>query len=211
MYESEVSLSPKILTLNQALMLNKVGLFQYRLLIMCGFAFMADALEVNLLTFLAACAGDDWGLNNAQKASITGIVFAGIIVGTIFFGSFADRYGRKSSYFYACTLISIGGVLSGVSPNYYWLIFFRAIAGFGIGGSNVPFDLLAEFLPTSHRGKFLVYIEYFWSFGSMFVSGVAWASLDSQGWRFLAYITAVPVIIVSIVSTLYLPESPRYN
>ena len=198
------------ITLNEALMQIPVGLFQYRLLFMCGFVFMADALEVNLMTFLATCAGDEWHLNASQRASITGIVFAGIILGTIFWGLFADRYGRKLSYMCACILICVGGLLSGASPNYYCLILFRAIAGFGIGGANVPFDLLAEFIPTSHRGKFLMLIEYFWTFGSLFVAGVAWAFLDREGWRFLAFIAAIPVTMICFVSYFYLPESPRW-
>ena len=32
-----------------------VGLFHYRLLFICGLAFMADGLEVSLLSFIAAC------------------------------------------------------------------------------------------------------------------------------------------------------------
>lgn len=44
----------------------------------------------------------------------------------------------------------------------------------------------------------------------MFVAGLAWASLDQQGWRFLAYVTALPVLLASVVSYFYLPESPRW-
>jgi hypothetical protein len=36
------------------------------------------------------------------------------------------------------------------------------VVGFGVGGLTVPFDILAEVLPTKHRGKNLLYIEYFW-------------------------------------------------
>jgi MFS family permease len=144
------------LTLDEALSKNKVGIFQYRLLLMCGFAFMADGLEVNLLTFLSTCAGDEWGLSDQQKASITGVVFAGILIGSLFWGIFADRYGRKLTFLLACGLISVAGFLSGAATNFAMLIFFRAIVGFGIGGANIPFDLLAEFLPTSHRGSFLI-------------------------------------------------------
>lgn len=171
---------------------------------------MADALEVNLLTFIATCAGKDWGLSDTQEASITSVVFVGIILGTMFWGMFADKYGRKVTYFLACGLIVGGGFLSGASPSYGWLVFFRAVAGFGIGGANVPFDLLAEFLPASHRGRFLIYIEYFWTLGSMMVAGLAWGSLSQEGWRFLAYMTALPVLVASVVSYFYLPESPRW-
>ena len=46
-----------------------VSFFHYRLLIMCGLAFMADAMEVSLLTILGTCAG----------MSILAIIFHGIM------------------------------------------------------------------------------------------------------------------------------------
>lgn len=202
--------APPSLTLDEALEKNSVGLFQYRLLLMCGFAFMADGLEVNLLTFLSTCAGDEWNLSDEQKASITGVVFAGILIGSLFWGMFADRFGRRLTFLIACGIISGGGFLSGAATDYASLISFRAIVGFGIGGASIPFDLLAEFLPSSHRGLFLIFIEYFWTIGSLFVSGLAWASLSSYGWRFLTIMTAIPVTLTSIFSIIYLPESPRW-
>jgi MFS transporter, putative metabolite:H+ symporter len=70
--------------------------------------------------------------------------------------------------------------------------------------------LLAEFLPNSHRGIFLIYVEVFWTIGSMFVAGVAWACLSTSGWRVLALITAIPVILATVGCILLLPESPRW-
>lgn len=55
------------ITLDDALEMNKVGFYQYRLLLLCGFAFMADALEVNLLSFLSVCAGKEWDLSDAEE------------------------------------------------------------------------------------------------------------------------------------------------
>jgi hypothetical protein len=63
------------ITLDEALERNTIGLYQYRLLVLCGFAFMADALEVNLLSFLSVCAGKEWNLSDTDQASITGIHF----------------------------------------------------------------------------------------------------------------------------------------
>ena len=133
-----------------------------------------------------------------------------ILVGSIFWGEFADRFGRRITYFASNSLIAGAGFLSGAAPSLPWLIFFRSVVGFGIGGAFVPFDQLAEFLPASHRGKFLIWIFYFWVLGSLFVAGTAWASLSALGWRFLAYMTALPVAIITAVSMIYLPESPRW-
>lgn len=167
-------------------------------------------MEISLLSFVSTCAGDEWGLSNFQRASVTGAVFSGELIGGLFWGPVADKYGRKKAFLMASSLICSFGFLSGVASNYESLLIFRAIVGFGVGGLTVPFDLLAEFLPSGDRGKFLMYIEYFWTFGSMFVAGVAWASLDQIGWRGLSFITAVPVTLSSLAAIVYLPESPRW-
>lgn len=207
-HETEVDLP--YLTLDEALEKTKIGFYQYRLLVLCGLAFMTDSLEVNLLSFLSVCAGKEWDLTSEQEASITGIVFAGIICGSGFWGVLSDRYGRKRAFILATVIITIGGVLTGFAPSFPLLLFFRAIVGFGIGGANVPFDLLAELLPASQRGSFLVYIEFFWTFGSILVAGLAWACLSQNGWRTLALLTVIPVAITSFFSVVYLPESPRW-
>jgi MFS family permease len=180
-----------------------VGTFHYRLLVMTGFAFGADAMEVGLLSFMATCAGVEWSLTNKQIATITSAVFFGELLGGSFFGPMADKYGRKNTYLLACVLIVLGGIASGASPDLGTLVFLRAIVGFGVGGLTVPFDLLAEFMPTSSRGQFLLYIEYFWAFGSIFVSFMAWAFLESQGWRFLTYMTAIPVAVATLLSFIF--------
>ena len=146
------------------------GKFQMRLRLLCGLAFMADAMEVNLLAFMSVCAGAEWGLGDSQVASITSAVFAGEFIGGIFFGPVADIYGRRTSFLWTATLISIAGFLSGPSPNYQFLIAMRMIVGFGVGGLTVPYDLLAEFSPSKIRGEYLLKMSYFWTFGSMFIS-----------------------------------------
>ena len=113
-------------------------------------------------------------------------------------------------YNIACGFITAAGFTSGLAPNFGVLIVLRFIVGFGVGGLSVPFDLLAEFLPSSHRGSYLLYIELFWTFGSLFVGGVAWAALSARGWRFLAYMTAIPVTVSLGITLFLLPESPRW-
>jgi putative MFS transporter len=82
--------------------------------------------------------------------------------------------------------------------------------GFGVGGSTIPFDLLAEFAPSKHRGTFLIYIEYFWTIGSIFVVVFAWFLLTDHGWRALSFTAAIPVCLSLGGAILLLPESPRW-
>ena len=156
----------KTLSIDKALESLPFSFFHYRLIVMCGFAFMADALEVSLLSFLSTCVGAEWDLSHSQKATITSVVFGGTIVGSLVWGQVADRYGRRLTYLLGCILISGAGVLSGLAPSYEWLLLFRCLVGFGVGGSTIPFDLIAEFLPPSYRGKYLNYIQCFWTVGT---------------------------------------------
>lgn len=209
-HEHEQSAVEEEMTLDDALELIPLGPFHYRMLFLCGLAFMSDALEVNLLSYLSACASADFNLSTTEEASVSSVVFAGIMVGAYFFGSFANRYGRKRAFLLACIIISTGGFVTAAAPSFAWLLVIRLVVGFGIGGAGIAFDLLAEFMPVSQRGVFLICIEFFWTFGSMYVNGVAWATLDSAGWRGLALYTAIPVAVVSILCVCYLPESPRW-
>lgn len=195
---------------DSALEKNSVGMFHYAMLLLCGVNFMSDALEVNLLSFLATCAGSEWNLSDTQQASITSVVFGGIIAGSMCWGSFADRYGRRLAFICAGSIIALGGFLTCLAPSFPYLLVFRGVVGFGIGGSNIAFDLLAEYLPPNNRGSLLILIEYFWTFGSMMVAGVAWLCLSNYGWRFLSAISAIPVALTVIFSIYYLPESPRW-
>ena len=60
-----------VITLDDALNKFEVSWFHYRLLLICGTAFMADSMEVSLLSFISQCAGSEWDLSNSEIASIT--------------------------------------------------------------------------------------------------------------------------------------------
>ena len=68
-----------------------------------------------------------------------------------FWGPVADVFGRRKAFIGAATVISLAGLASGVAPSYGALLALRALVGFGLGGSSVPFDLLAEFCPPKER------------------------------------------------------------
>ena len=172
----------------------------------CDFLFV----KVTLLSFVSTCAGSDWDLSDGEVALIASMVFIGVLVGALFWGPFADKYGRRWAFIFGCSIIIVFGFLSGVAPSFGVLLAFRALVGFGVGGSAIPFDLLAEFLPNSHRGRFLIYIEYFWTIGSMFVAAVAWIMLSNSGWRVLVFVTAIPVTLSLAYAIFVLPESPRW-
>lgn len=144
-----------------------MGGFQYRILFAAGLCFAADSMEVLLLSFLAVVLKAVWGLSDDQTATITSSVFVGALLGTLTLGYLGDRLGRKPVFTLTAGIICISGFLTAVANDYWTLLFFRFLVGFGVGGLTVPFDTLAEFVPNSHRGSNLLLIEYFWTAGTI--------------------------------------------
>lgn len=184
--------------------------FHHVLLIICSLSFMTDAIEVNLLSYISPCAGADFNLSEQQQATVVSVVFAGQLIGSLFWGPFADHFGRRIAFFYAALIITLFSFASAFATNYLMLLLFRCIVGFGVGGGAVPFDILAEFIPTQFRGKYLMYIQYFWTFGSLLIIGIAWGLLSTQGWRVVTFLAAIPVGICCLLCYALLPESPRW-
>lgn len=165
--------------------------FHYWLLLLCGLGFCVDAMEIVALSYINPCAGAEFNLTNREIASITSAVFTGQLIGATFWGPFADKFGRRTSYICSASIITLGGWASGFAQSYIALLVLRFIVGFGVGGSTVPFDIFSEFLPHSVRGRTLMLTNLFWVVGELFVTFAAYTFLPIGGWRALVFATAV--------------------
>ena len=147
------------ITVEQAMDRLGAGPFQIKILIASGLCFAADAMQVILLSFLTLVLKEEWSLSNAKTESITSCLFAGSMLGTLVLGPAADAYGRRPIFLMSAIIISVFGFATSFSHNYTVFVFLLFWIGFGVGGLVVPFDLLAEFLPSKGRGKILLSIE----------------------------------------------------
>jgi len=215
-----------ILSVDEAVNRIGIGNFQHRILFATGTCFMGDSMQVMLLAFLSrilldkwAYAVDDDGYDNGYddeenvefSASITSFLFAGSTVGTLILGPLGDRIGRKPVLWWSGFIISIAGLGTSLCTGYTSFIPVLFMVGFGIGGLTVPFDILAEFLPSEERGRYLLYIKYFWTLGCMIVPPLGYLSLEIlDSWRLFAAFCTVPCIISTAIGARFVPESPRW-
>ena len=70
--------------------------------------------------------------------------------------------------------------------------------------------LYAEYLPTNGRGRAVMSLQFFWSFGAVFLSFAAWAIMPTLGWRYLVGFSTIPLALFVCMSPFVLPESPFY-
>ncbi|CAI4232475.1 unnamed protein product [Auanema sp. JU1783] len=185
------------------------GRFQLFLSLLTGMAWMADAMEMMLLSLLSPALACEWGISSVQQALVTTCVFTGMMTSSTLWGKICDRFGRRVGLQCSTLMAFVMGVLSGLSPHFYVLLFFRGLTGFGIGGVPQSVTLYAEFLPMTQRAKCVVLIENFWAIGAVFESLLAYFIMNTWGWRWLIIFSSLPLGLFSLMS-FWLPESPRY-
>ncbi|XP_065902879.1 synaptic vesicle 2-related protein-like isoform X2 [Dysidea avara] len=140
------------------------------------------------------------------------VVFLGIMLGAPSWGLMADKFGRKWAMLAVNILISVFGVASSFSPNYYVLLLLRGIVGFGIGGGILGATYCTEFIPVRWRAVVLFALEFCWVLGTMFEAVLAllvMTNIHKHGWNWLLGLSAIPIIISTFVVP-FVPESPRY-
>jgi len=187
------------------------GAYQWRLLIISGLAWASDAGETMLLSFLGPAARCTWpGTSSGTESSLTTVVFVGMAFGTLAFGRVADWTGRKRSVLISSAMTVVVGLASAFSPSVEWLLFFRMLTGFGIGGVPIVFSMFVEIVPTKRRGMWASIIQTWWSVGTMSVAGLAWWLLQDPGWRVVVGIAAMPLAVLTVMYAFIVVESPRY-
>lgn len=220
--------SSLLLTMEEALERVGVGRYQFGIGLAAGLCISADAIEIMLLAFLSLVLEADWQLSSTAAASILSSSFLGSLLGTLLLGAMGDRYGRRPIFLVAAATICVFGVLSAAVQNIGQLVVARFLVGFGMGGSTLGFDSLAEVLPTNQRGKNLMYLQFFWTTGSVLVPALAYLTLrepqpqtSSAGWwednitnvapwRVFVLICAFPCLFAFVLGVWLVPESPRW-
>ncbi|XP_062190760.1 organic cation/carnitine transporter 7-like [Phragmites australis] len=196
-------------TTDEALSRLGFGRFQVLLLGFLGTGWVADAMEVMLLSFVGPSVKEEWGVSGGEEGLITSVVFAGMLLGACVGGLGSDRYGRRAGFLFTALVSGIPGFLCAFSPNYATLLALRFLVGLGLGASHVLPTWFLEFVPAENRGFWIAVFTCFWTFGTILEALLAWAIMPILGWRWLLALSSSPCFILLIFSTL-VPESPRY-
>ncbi|KAL7647379.1 UNVERIFIED_CONTAM: hypothetical protein RMT77_000975 [Armadillidium vulgare] len=186
------------------------GKFQIKLSLITGLCWMADSMEMMILAIIGPALHCAWHLSEWKQAFLTTSVFLGMMLSSAFWGNLSDKYGRRRSLRLAAVVLSYWGILSAFAPTYVWIVFLRALVGFGIGCVPQSVTLYAEFLPAEHRGKCVVLLDCFWAVGACIEVMLALLVMPTLGWRGLLILSALPLALFVIVCQ-WLPESARYD
>jgi len=205
----------------QAIEMCGYGKFHYILLAICGLVSTSEEMDVISMSFILPSSQCDLNLNTETKGWLNSIIFIGMMVGAYFWGSIADSMGRRKVLIVISFMNGFCIVASSFSQNYEWFMLFRFLNGAALGGSGpVIWSYFAEFQPKSKRGSMLSFMAAFWTFGNLFVAGLAWLIIPTgigfvtplfvyNSWRIFLMVCSLPSFVVAFL-LFYLPESPKF-
>ncbi|HVT70813.1 MAG TPA: MFS transporter, partial [Trebonia sp.] len=188
----------------------------WKILITAGMGFFADAYDLFIIGVAATLITAQWHIAGYQKSLLSSLALLTSAAGAIVFGRIADRLGRRKVYGYEVLVLAAGAVASACSPGIWWLIAFRAVLGFGIGGDYpVSATIMSECASRHDRGRMVALVFSMQGaglvVGPLVAIGLLKAGLSQDlAWRIMLALGAVPALAVFWLRRR-LRETPRFR
>src|SRR6202049_4135291 len=150
-----------------------------------------------------------------DQATFAAATFAGLFIGTIVFGSVADRFGRRAVFTFSLLWYTAASIAMGLQRTNVAVDVWRLVAGLGIGVELVTIDAyVSELAPARLRGRAFGINQFVQFLAIPVLALVCWVLVPRTlfgvaGWRWVVFLGSVGAIAVWIIRRS-IPESPRW-
>src|ERR1700716_3278714 len=135
-------------------------------------------------------------------ADYTWIPIAAMLASTIVTpvaGKLSDVYGRKPLSMTAIAVFALGSILSGLAPNFWFLVFARFVQGAGMG-FLLPLSqaIIGDVISPRERGKYQAVLGASFGLAPSFGPASGGFITEHFSWRWLFFVN-VPVAVVTLL------------
>jgi putative MFS transporter len=182
----------------------------WRLMAVLVIALVIDVMKPASLGFTIPGMSGEYRVGKEVVSFVPLLALTGTVTGSIVWGVIADIYGRKASILLSAVMF-VGTSICGAMPSLAWNIGMCFMMGMAAGGMlPVTYALLAEMMPSKHRGWSLVLVGGLGSVGGYFAASGATALLvPTYSWRIL-WLLNLPTGLALVVLGALIPESAKF-
>jgi AAHS family 4-hydroxybenzoate transporter-like MFS transporter len=157
--------------------------FQWQTLFVCLSVLSMDGYDTQAIGYVAPALVQAWHLDKAALAPVFAIGLVGLMVGGLFFGPLADRFGRKRFIVLCTTLFGAFSLATAFADSLEQLMALRFLTGIGLGGAMPNAVALAvEYFPKRRRASAVTMVFVGFTVGAA-IGGFAIAGLlRAYGW-----------------------------
>jgi len=153
---------------------------------------------------------EQWNLTSVEAGVMGSYGLFGMMFGAIFFGTLADRIGRKKVIIVTIVLFSLFTLLCGFADTPAMFSTFRFLAGLGLGGimPNV-IALLTDYAPKSMKSMLVSIVLCGYSVGGILAPVLGIFLMPRFGWESIFWVAGLPLLLLPIIYKK-LPETASY-
>jgi putative MFS transporter len=178
--------------------------------IIVGVATFFDAFDALAIATVLPVLVPLWKLTPPQIGFLISVGFLGQLVGALFFGWIAERFGRMPAMIWSIATFAVMSFVCALAWDYNSLLVFRTLQGVGLGGEvPVAAVYISELSKAHNRGRFVLLYELVFPVGLVTASLLGVWIVPTLGWQWMFYVGALPAIL-ALILRLLLPESPRW-
>jgi len=173
-------------------------------------ALIIDIMKPATLGFTLPGMMSEYQVTKATVSTFPFSALTGTVIGSVIWGVLADIYGRKATILLSAVMF-VGTSICGAMPSLAWNVGMCFMMGVAAGGMlPVTYALLAEMMPSKHRGWALVLVGGLGAVGGYFAASVFSALLQPYfGWRIL-WILNLPTGLSLVLLGVFIPESAKF-
>lgn len=187
-----------------------LGPAHWSLMIVLVLALIIDVMKPAALGFAVPELAREYGVAKSTASLLPFFALIGTVCGSVLWGVLSDLYGRKATILLSAVFF-VGTAICGAMPSLAWNIFMCFLMGLAAGGMlPVTYALLAEMMPTRHRGWSLVLVGGLGAAGGYFAASAASALLQPvYTWRIL-FLLNLPTGLLLLLLGVFIPESVKF-
>jgi putative MFS transporter len=173
-------------------------------------ALVIDIMKPATLGFVLPGMMTEYQVDKATVSQFPFSALVGTVLGSVIWGIIADIYGRKASILLSAVMF-VGTSICGAMPSLAWNVGMCFLMGVAAGGMlPVTYALLAEMMPSKHRGWALVLVGGLGAAGGYFAASGFSAILQPVfGWRIL-WLLNLPTGLTLVLLGALIPESAKF-
>ncbi|PFH49963.1 hypothetical protein AMATHDRAFT_62131 [Amanita thiersii Skay4041] len=205
-----------------------MGSYQWTLLSLCGFGWMADNMWIQAIAIILPRVQQHYSVPDSYIGALSSSMFAGMMFGAIGWGTCSDLLGRSAAFNATLFFTALFGLVASFANSFTTLCVTLFFLGSAVGGS-MPTDgtLLLEHMPKEKQ-YLVTALSVFFSFGAVLSAVVALIvvpknscppsplpcnpELQNKGWQYLLISLGLITLSMFLARMVFfrLHESPRY-
>lgn len=159
-------------------------------------AWMLNAFDVMLYSLIITRLMSVFRMDQATAGLLNALTLAASAIGTLLFGSLADRFGRRRMLNYSIITYSVFTFACGLASSVAMLALLRFLVGVGMGGEwNCGAALVAETWPTRWRARAMGIVLSGWAVGYALAAIGSGVILTYAGWRWVFFAGLLPALL----------------